>query len=222
MADLKCYVGKCSRGLSLICLSTLSGILAPVIFLLITATAESLEPGYNPIQDTISQLVLGVWGGIQTFSFFLLGFLYEIFTWRLYAMSTRRLPALVGTILFSLSGLGIFFLGFFPPDASEAIRTFRGMVHSEATVLVLATFVVGCLSFALYFRKDSQWHKFWWFSLFTAVACLIFALIWKFHPSTWALGGLDERLIVLLAFIWTEVISIKLLRHCFKRPSMTA
>lgn len=35
MADLKCYAGKCAHGLTVICLSTLASILAPLIFMLV-------------------------------------------------------------------------------------------------------------------------------------------------------------------------------------------
>jgi hypothetical membrane protein len=217
MADIRCYAVKCNQGMRVVCLSTLSGILAPAIFLIVMVTVESLQPGYNPVQDTISRLVLGQHGWVQTLSFFIFGFLYLVFTLRLYTSTSKEITTMLGTTFFLLSGFGFFILGGFPTIPEGATPTVVGTVHSIISTLIVMAFIPGCFSYAIYFRKDGRWHKFWLFSVFTAIACLVFSVLWKFPSSIWAFEGLAERLFALTAFLWVEVVSIRLLRNCTRK-----
>jgi hypothetical membrane protein len=214
MIDVKCYAGKCGHGLSVACLSILSGILAPLIFLLVMIILESLQPGYSPIHDTVSRLVLGLHGWFQTLSFFVFGSLFAVFTWRLYSATLRKSPAVLGAVLFLLSSLGFFILGVFPVDSSKFVLTPRGLVHDLTSSLVVLTFILGCFAFAVYFRRDRRWQKFWWFTVLSAAACFSLSLVWQISPVTWAWRGLTERIVLLTAFVWIEVVSVRLFRYC--------
>jgi hypothetical membrane protein len=75
---------KWSHRFTIICLSSLSGIVGPVLFLLVVLIIDAIQPEHNPVVETISELVHGSYGWVQTLAFFLLGFLLIVFTTRLY------------------------------------------------------------------------------------------------------------------------------------------
>lgn len=201
----------------MICLSTLAGILAPLIFLSSMVIIESLQPGYNPVQDMISRLVLGVYGWLETLSFFIVGSLLAVFTLRLYIATLKRITAIVGTAFFSLSSLAFFFLGAFPVDPGKVVSTLHGLIHAGAAAVVVSSFILGCFAFTIYFRVDKKWNKFWLYTVLTAIACLVFSLLWVLSPSEWLWKGLSQRLAAVTGFIWVEVVSVRLLMLCLKK-----
>ena len=101
---------KWSHLLTLICLSSPSGIIGPVLFLLIFIIIDAVQTEHNPIVETISELVHGSYGWVQTLAFFLLGFLLIVFTARLYISTVKKVTSQAGTILIGLAGFG--FCGF--------------------------------------------------------------------------------------------------------------
>ena len=217
MVDLKCYTGKCWQGLSVICLSALAGIMASVIFLLVMTVVGLLQPGYSAIQETISQLVLGRYGWFQTMSFFIVGILLVVFAFRLYIVTLRTIYAKVGFILFVISGLGFLLAGAFPVKPVEVVFTVSDLMHSIAVGIVVASFILGCFAYSIYFRADLRWSRFWLYTLLTAIACLAFLMLWLITPQEWLWKGLSERLLVVTSFVWVGVVSVKLLKFCLKK-----
>ena len=217
MADLKCYAEKCGHGLSVVCLSTLAGILAPLIFLVVMTIVGLLQPGYNAIQQAISRLVLGLYGWSQTLSFFIVGVLLVVFAFRLYIATLKKTSTKVGLFLFSLSGLSFFLLGVFPVQPDGVALTTSGLAHYLITGMAIASFIVGCSIYAVYFRADSQWNRFWLYTMITAIACLVWLALWVLTPEEWLWKGLSERLLVVTSFVWVEIVSVRLLRFCLRR-----
>jgi hypothetical membrane protein len=222
MADLKCYAEKCGHGLSVICLSTLAGILAPLIFLMVMAIVESLQPGYNAIQEAISKLVLGLYGWSQTLSFFIVGALLVIFAFRLYIATLRKNSAKAGLFLFTLSGISFFLLGAFPLKPDGVTLTVPALAHYVVAGISIASFILGCSVYTVYFRADRQWSRFWLYTMLTAIACLVSLALWVITPQEWLWKGLSERLLVVTSFVWVEIVSVRLLRFCLhKEPNRT-
>lgn len=218
---IRCAAGYCGRGFSLICLSALSGILAPLIFTVVMTIVQYIQPGYDPMRDPVSRLVLGAHGWFQTLSFFIFGFLFAVFSVRLYLATLRSRIARTGAALLFLSGFSFFMVGVFPVDPEGQIgKTVTGMVHAGMADTAASTFVLGSLAFAIYFHSDERWHNYHWFTLIIALAYLGFALVWILAPDHWVWKGLAQRFVLLIGFLWIEVISIRLLRFCIgKRPS---
>jgi hypothetical membrane protein len=216
----KCAAGSCGRGLGLICLTTLSGILAPLLFLMAMMVMESIQPDYNPFRESVSRLAIGLHGRFQTLSFFIFGFLFAVFSIRLYLATSRTMAARVGAVLFLLSGAGFFIIGVFhvAPD-SDARWIMTGRVHGMSANMTGTAFILGCLAFAAYFRIDKRWHNYFWFTLVIAIVCLGFSLAWKISPHTWTWKGLAERLMLLTGFLWIELVSIRLLRFCIGKKT---
>ena len=210
---MKTYTCKYSLGLTLICLSGLSGILAPLFFITVMLIVESLQPAYNPWHDTISWLVRGYYGWFQTLSFFVFGLLMAVFTLRLYTVMKRKATSVLGALFLLLSSLGFFSLGAFPVERGQ---TLPALLHRFAAIDVGLFFILGCLALAAYFRKDGQWEKLWTYTAITAIMSLSFFLIWILTPPEWQLKGLSQRLLLASGFLWLEIISIKLLGSCLR------
>lgn len=212
---IRCAAGYCGRGFTLICLGALAGILAPLIFVAVMTIIQSIQPGYNPVHETISRLVLGAHGRFQTLSFFIFGSLFAVFSLRLYLATSRSLVASLGAGLLLLSSLSFFMVGAFPVDPEGQVgETVTGMLHAGMASTSATSFILGSIFFAVYFHFDERWHNYRWFTLIIALACLGFALVWSLAPDLWTWKGLAQRFLLLTGFVWIEVVSIRLLRVC--------
>jgi hypothetical protein len=207
-------LGKWANRLTLICISTLAGIIGPMIFLLVVFIIDFIQPGHNLIYETVSELVYGSYGWLQTISFLLFGTLLMIFAIRLYLVTSRSTISIVGAAFLGLSGFFFLILGAFPAQTSGVDTTFQQLMHNVAAGITGGSFIIGCFSFALYFKGDPRWGKYWVYTAITAIACLFFALLWAFTPLGLHAKGLDQLLMLLCGFLWLETISIRLLRLC--------
>ena len=205
---------KWSHRLMIICLSSLSGIIAPVIFLLVVITIDAIQPEHNPIVETISELVHGSYGWVQTLAFFLLGFLLIVFAARLYISTIKKITSQVGTLLVILTGLGFFLLGAFPSQTSVSELKTQQIVHDAAAGIIGTSFILGCLAYAVHFRLDPQWRKYWIYSVITVLLCTLFGLLWAFTPLNLQARGIDQLLLLVCGLLWVEIISIRLLKTC--------
>jgi hypothetical protein len=112
------------------------------------------------------------------------------------------------------SGLSFLMLGAFPLEFISTGLTPQPLLHNIAAGITGGSFILGCFSFALYFKSDLQWEKYWIYTTITAIACLFFALLWALTPLGLHAEGLDQLLMLVCGFIWLEIISIKLIRLC--------
>jgi len=215
MANKRYILGRWTNRLTLICVSALAGIVGPMIFLLVVFIIDFIQPGHNPIYETVSELVSGSYGWIQTVSFLLFGTLLMIFALRLYLTTSRNKISIVSSVFLGISGFSFLILGAFPVQISETVTTLTQLLHNIAAGITGGSFIIGCFSYALYFRTDPQWQRYWIYTAITAIACLFFALLWALTPLGLNAKGLDQLLMLISGFVWLEIISIKLLRLCF-------
>jgi len=205
---------KWSHRLTIICLSSLSGIVGPVLFLLVVLIIDAIQPEHNPIVETISELVHGSYGWVQTLAFFLLGFLLIVFATRLYKSTIKKITSKIGTVLFILAGLSFFLLGAFPSQTNVSKLTTQQIIHDSAAGITCTSFILGCLAYAVHFRIDPQWSKYWIYSVATVLLCTLFGLLWAFTPLNLQARGVDQLLLLVCGLLWVEIISIKLLKTC--------
>jgi len=217
MTNRRYILGGWANRLTLICISALAGIAGPMIFLLIVFIIDFIQPGHNPIYETVSELVSGSYGWLQTVSFLIFGTLLMIFALRLYLATSRNKISIVASALLGLSGFFFLILGAFPVQTSEAETTLTQLIHNIAAGITGGSFIIGCFSFSLYFRTDPQWQRYWVYTAITAIACLFFALLWALTPLGLHAKGLDQLLMLISGFLWIEIISIRLIRSCLAK-----
>jgi len=210
----KYFSRKWFRRLTLLCLSTMAGAIGPILFILVVFIIDFMQPEQNPIYETVSELVHGSYGWVQTISFVIFGVLLMIFALRLYLATSPKTRSILGAFFIGIAGFSFLMLGAFPSEASTMDSTPQPLLHNIAAGITGASFVLGCSSFALYFKTDPRWTKYWIYTAITSIACLFFALLWALTPLGLHAKGLDQLLMLVSGFIWLEVISIKLIRLC--------
>ena len=200
--------------LSVGCIAALSGITGPVLFLSIITIAELLQYGYDRIRETISMLVLGPYGWLVTVGFFLFGFLFIVFTLRLYSVVNKTLSSRIGIILLGLVGLGFFLVGIFPTQAPDTTLKLHALIHKQTAGAMSLLFSLACLALALGFRRDPRWKKLWLYTLITGSVTLILIIVAVPVASDWGWKGLHERVLLISGLVWTTVIAVRLIAAC--------
>jgi len=214
VASKRYILGKWANRLTLICISALAGIVGPMIFLLVVFIIDFIQPGHNLIYETVSELVSGSYGWLQTVSFLIFGTLLMIFALRLYLATSRNKISIAASVFLGLSGFFFLILGAFPVQTNETETALTQLIHNIAAGITGGSFIIGCISYALYFRADPQWQRYWVYTAITAITCLFFALLWALTPLGLYAKGLDQLLMLISGFLWIEIISIRLLRLC--------
>jgi len=204
------------QGLSLVCLTTLTGVIGPVLFLLITTIVESFQPGYDPLRETISILVWGPQGWLQTFIFLLFGFLLIVFAVRLYFAIGKSVSLRLGFASLVLIALGFFLIGVFPTQRPGMSLTLHSLIHVYTAYAISILFILACFAFALRFRADTRWKKFFLYTVITGVIALILNILWVVVPSDWYWKGLHERILVVNSLTWIAVMAVYLLQSCLR------
>lgn len=205
-----------AHGLSVVCLSALAGVTGPILFLLIMTVTGLVQPVYDPIQETISMLVFGPYGWLQTLVFFLFGFFLIVFIFRLYLAIDRRVSSRIGIASLMVIGLGFFLIGVFPTQRPGTELTLYALIHRYTTGAISLLFTVACFAFALGFRTDPLWKRFSLYTFITGVIALTFIILLASTPLDWSWTGFYERMLLLSGLLWITVVAVRLLISCLR------
>jgi hypothetical membrane protein len=200
----------------------LTGVIAPILFMIVVTIASSVRPDYSQIRDPISDLGNGPRAWIQNANFALFGALMFCF-----AIAFRRgMGSIVGrrtllacTILLGLSAIGFLAAAYFRvPDAAapEALRLRQGMLHGMSFMLIFVPLILTLVLAGSQMLRRRTWRGAGWYSLATAaVAMLLIALIMQFASpdSPVLIGGLLTRLLVVQTFAWHVFVGWRLSRR---------
>jgi len=194
----------------------LAGVVGPILFVVVFTVAGFLRPGYSPIRQSISALGVGTnaWLGnadAVVFAVLLLAFALGFFLSMYRVMRTGWLVAFL--VLFVLSCVGIINAAIFPAaSGTSGLHWLIGFLPAFLAP-VAAYLVVG-----KEWLRMRNWHGYGWYSLATAAASALFILL-SFAllaprratggPAT-SVGGLVERILVLITFAWPVVIGWRL------------
>jgi hypothetical protein len=162
---------------------------------------DIIQSGSNPILKTISDLVHGSYGWLQSLAFILVAFWFFVFVSRLYSVTKRKISSLTGASFLSITSIGFFLIAIFPAQTTGLEQTLQGLIHDS---------VAGLIS-----------SSYWIYTIITVMFCLAFALLWALIPLEWQLRGLGERLLLTSGFAWVVVISLRLVRLCREPQEVT-
>ena len=205
--------GKKQPGLRICSLFSVAGILGAALFLSMMFSLDMIQTGFSPILKTISDLVYGSYGWLQTLAFVRLGVLFFAFIIKLYSMTVRKTASLTGVSSFGFTSIGFILIAAFPSQTGFEL-TLPGLIHNSVAGLISGSFIFGCIAFAVHFRSDPRWRRYWFLTAMTVILCITFALLWALIPQEWPLRALSERLVLISGLIWVSVISVKLVRIC--------
>jgi hypothetical protein len=176
---------------------------------------ESSQPGYNPFVSTISGLVWGPRGWVQTVIFVVFGTLVGVFAMNLYYAFTNRSAYLrIGVIMLVCIGVGFIVIAAFRADQVGFPRTLSGSIHSVAVGVISGVFPFACLCLSRSFWIDIGWKGISLYSVVTALIAFALIVLGSVTGFRDAWAGLFQRIYLLNGFVWIEAVSLRLFYSC--------
>jgi hypothetical protein len=204
-----------SKHLNIHSVPALVGIVGPIVVAVGDLAASSSVPGYSPVRDSVSSLALTSIGWLQSICFLAMGLLLEIFVAGLFFNIRRARGFHAGIVLLALCGFVLMLIATFHMDHSGA-PPIDGTIHTIASYGLGLLFPIAILSFAPSLKSTPNWKNIFIYTLIAgvlALALILGALLAE--QRGWF--GLYERIIILNALVWVEVVAIHFLRVLLKR-----
>jgi len=187
------------------------GIVGPIVVIVGDLGVSLSTAGYSPISDSVSSLALTPIGWLQTICFLAMGLLLVIFVSKFFFNIRRARGFNAGIGLLVFCGFVLTLIAAFHMDAPGAERTTDGIIHTIASYSLGLLFPIAILSLAPSLKSDPNWKNIFIYTLIAGVLALALIMGALFAEQRgWF--GLYERIIILNALIWVEVVAIHFLR----------
>lgn len=177
------------------------GCAGPVLFVGAFLIEGATRPGYQPVRETISALMVGSAGWEQRASFFLFGVLVAAFGLGLRAALAPGVGSLWVPRVKVLEGLALIATGIFTTDP----------LHTLATVCSFSLALVSYVILARRFAAEPRWRGWTAYSILTgvvSVGCLVtFGVMMANHGP----AGLFEKLAAGTNGVYTFALGARLL-----------
>jgi hypothetical protein len=145
-----------------------------------------------------------------------MGLLLEIFVAGLFFNIRRARGFHAGIVLLALCGFVLMLIATFHMDASGGPRTTDGTIHAIASYGLGLLFPIAILSFSPSLKSTPHWKNIFVYTLIAGV--LAFGLIiGAFFTELRSWFGLYERIIILNALVWVEIVAVHFLRSLLSR-----
>jgi hypothetical membrane protein len=205
-----------SKRLGIDSVPALVGIVGPIVVVIGDIAASLSTPNYSPIRDSISSLGLTSIGWLQSICFLAMVLLLEIFVAGLFFNIHRARGFHAGIGLLAFEGFVLMLIAAFRMDAPGGPRTTAGIIHTIASYGLGLLFPIAILLLAPSLKSTPNWKPVFIYTLVAGVLALgliLGALLAE--QRGWF--GLYERIIILNALIWVEVVAIHFLRLLLKQ-----
>lgn len=196
-------------------LGIISGVLAPVIWLSLIATAGLMRPEFSHVTDYISEL--GESGGatealMRHAGFEFTGLLYLCFAAALPATLRAGPLSVLAAGLVALDGLGRIGAGIFPCDPGcDGTSLSQELHHLFATIGFLSG-ILAAVVWGIVFRRQG-WPQGWTgYSIGSGIAALIFLMLMSWGQQIANTPGLFEHLATGALSLWLLAFAMRLLR----------
>lgn len=193
-----------------------AGVVGPLLYVVVFMLAGFLRPGYSPVRQSISTLGVGANAWLLNADAMVFGVLLLAFAIGFFLLTQRiikkrwRISCLV---LLILSSIGAINTGLFPANAATGVLHWTLGFLLGLLPLVAVYTIVGWQ-----WRHRSIWRGYGWYSFATALTATVLIVLSFIllaprsasgGPST-PVGGLIERVLVLVVFAWHVVIGWRL------------
>jgi hypothetical protein len=194
--------------------------------------AGRVWPGYDPVQQTVSELVArdAPFRGSLSIFFVLYNALLIAFglglsetaaAWERARGRPGRFGRLSGRAVMGLGILGVALLAL-PMDSVGSDYTPVGIAHTVVAGLMAALAGAATLSAGLWLREDREMGRYGRFSLAAAAVMALFGAATVIAVRADVAGGLAERLIIFTYEVWMLALGRKLYRQRPLRSSGTS
>lgn len=188
--------------------SGLIGAILAIIFFLFFLILGFLQPGYNHFRDTVSELVLGSYGWIQTINFGIL-----IVSTILVGFSLKKHIKTKNSFTRMTFWMCIFELVviFICPVNSKILI----IIHNLSVFILIITVTLMIFSMIKGIKLNLYWKKFVPYFYFALLFNLIFGMLWFYFKENGILfewKGLFQKIIILNMIIWLSTTGFRLWR----------
>jgi hypothetical protein len=209
-----------SKRLNINSVPAIVGIVGPVVVIVGDLTASFSIAGYSPVRDSVSSLALTSIGWLQSICFLAMGLLLAIFVAGLFFNIRRARGFYAGIVLLAFCGFVLMLIATFHMDAHGGPHTIDGTIHNVASYSLGLLFPIAILTLVPSIKNTPNWKNIFVYTIIAGV--LAFSLIMGAllaEQRGWF--GLYERIIILNALVWVEVVAIHFLRLQLKqRPKL--
>lgn len=203
-------------------ISLISGMVAPLVFVIGFSVEGFFRHGYNAIAMHISALSLGDRGWIQICNFLLLGILLGIFALHLLAEYQSNKKSKAGPIILLVSAVSFLLSGPFVMDPMGTARenmTLHGLIHGILGGVVFVLMPITCFVFRRSMHNVKGMEGFARYSFIMgciiAAALVVFTMSSKI-PNLQVLflpyQGLLQRAVIVPYMVWLFTFAWKNLR----------
>ena len=200
-----------SKRLDVNSVPALVGIVGPIVVIVGDLAASLSTSGYSLVSDSVSSLALTGIGWLQSICFLAMGLLLEIFVAGLFFNIRRARGFYAGIVLLALCGFVLMLIAAFHMDAPGDPCTTTGIIHTISSYSLGLLFPISILSLSPSLKSTANWKNIFIYTLIAGV--LGFGLIMgAIFGDQRGWFGLYERIIILNALVWVEVVAIHFLR----------
>lgn len=190
------------------------GLIGPIYLALIIFILGSMFPGYNHINDFISELGAinsPIMGLANVSLFFFTGVFMVLFSIGLFSVFKGSKPGMAGSILIGLAGISFALLSAFPCDVSCFNFSITGYFHGVFSALTFMLSIPAFILFGIEAYHENVLDRKWVYIIATTI---IFSGIFGFLYSEFGYGlvGLLQRVVVGIPILFILIISAYLLR----------
>ena len=199
-----------SKRLNINNVPALVGIVGPIVVIVGDLAASLSTPGYSLVRNSVSSLALTNIGWLQSICFLAMGLLLEIFVAGLFFNIRRARGFHAGIVLLALCGFVLMLIAAFHMDHPGA-PPIDGTIHTIASYGLGLLFPIAILSLAPSLKSTPNWKNIFIYTLIAGILALALIMGALFAEQRgWF--GLYERIIILNALVWVEVVAIHFLR----------
>jgi hypothetical protein len=178
--------------------------------LLASAFLLPLVSEYSLVRDTISELVLGRFGFVQTLAFLIAGAGTLALAYVIRQLTAGTWGSRVGSLLVAIYGIGAILTAIFPTDrvntpADVWASSMTGMIHVAISLVSFPCMIAGMYVLFRTFILAPGWRPLVpWIVLFPASALPLFL---GQAEGPWV--GILQRLLVLAISLWMIVVAMR-------------
>jgi hypothetical protein len=203
-------------------------IIGLVYLVIIIIAMHKLRPDYNPRSRYISEYAVGKYGQLATSSFVIYGLAILGIYLCLKTVLPFNVKANLGLTLIAIWGVAKVITGFFNVDLKDKQMSLQGTVHSIASCIGVAAFVIGLIFLSINLAHTESTQSIAFFTQIVAIlaSILVVLLFLGFlgdlalkynHPVPsiifllHKLTGVTERLLLGISVVWLMIIAKSIL-----------